>query len=181
MFLPCVICSSMRRCRYCLRRRFWWRCSRSPILGERIGPRRWAAIIVGFMRHFDHHSPGLGQHASAALSHRGRHILFRALQHQHAHFVGERFQRHHIVLFQSVRRCGDVGGVPFVWTSPSSWSQVAMMVIMGACGALWALPSHSRAPACAGIDPRAVHLYATDLGRAFRAIWCSAICPITGR
>ena len=86
--LRCVICSSMRRCRSCSRRRYWWRCCRSRSWAKWIGPRRWAAIIVGFFGILIITRPGFGHmHPAAFLTVVGT-ILLRALQHQHARFVG---------------------------------------------------------------------------------------------
>ena len=106
-----------------------------PFLGESIGPRRWAAIIVGFCGILIITRPGFGNmHPAALLTVIGTicyalySISTRVLS--TTDFSGT-------TLFYS----GLFGAVvmsfvvPFVWSWPAGPLQVVVMIIMGTCGA----------------------------------------------
>ncbi len=106
-----------------------------PLLGERIGPRRWAAIIVGFFGILIITRPGFGHmHPAAFLTVVGTFCF--ALYNISTRILSVSDSSGTTSFYSSL--FGAVvmsAAVPFIWTSPSSWSQIAIMVIMGACGA----------------------------------------------
>jgi drug/metabolite transporter (DMT)-like permease len=106
-----------------------------PILGERVGWQRWAAILVGFAGVMVVVRPGLGGMQWAALlslgsafCYAGYNITTRMLSRSdssettlfYANFLG-------VAVMVPV--------LPFVWTAPSSAFEVVLMVGLGAFGA----------------------------------------------
>ena len=138
-----------------------------PFLGERIGPRRWAAIVVGFIGVLIITRPGLGHmHPAAFLTVAGTFCF--ALYNISTRILSTTDSSGTTLFYSNLFGAVVMSmAVPFVWTWPSGWFQIAIMVIMGACGAFGHYLLIARAPARAGIDPRAVHLYAADLGEHF--------------
>ena len=121
-----------------------------PILGERIGPRRWAAIIVGFLGILIITRPGLGHmHHAAFLTVVGTFCF--ALYNISTRILSVSDSSGTTSFYSSL--FGAVvmsAAVPFVWTWPSGWPQIAIMVIMGACGAFGhylLIVAHRLAPA----------------------------------
>lgn len=107
-----------------------------PMLGERIGPRRWAAIAVGLVGVVLVLQPGFGAvHPAAVLS-----VLAAACSafYAIATRVLARFDSDATTLFYS-----NLLGVllltplvPFVWTTPTDPLHLALMVMFGAFGSL---------------------------------------------
>jgi len=106
-----------------------------PLLGERIGPRRWAAICVGFLGVLIVTRPGAGGiHPAAALSllaagtYAFYSITTRILSHTDSSMTN--------LLYSNL-----VGGivltalVPFVWKTLNLW-QILLMVVMAAFAAM---------------------------------------------
>jgi drug/metabolite transporter (DMT)-like permease len=120
-----------------------------PLLGERIGPRRWAAIAVGFCGVLLVMRPGLGGiHpaallcVSAAVTYSFYGILTRVLSHSdesattmfYTNLVGA------IVLSAAV---------PFFWTTPTLFEGflMALMGTIASCGHYLLIMAHRLAPA----------------------------------
>ena len=102
-----------------------------PLLGEWVGPRRWAAIAVGFIGVLIIIRPGIGGiHWTALLSFSGTIayafyiIITRILSYSDSSAT---------TLFYSnlVGAAVLSFAVPFVWTTPQSWFTVMLMVFMG--------------------------------------------------
>jgi drug/metabolite transporter (DMT)-like permease len=107
-----------------------------PILGEWTGPRRWAAIGVGFLGVLVITRPGFGGiHWSALLS-------FSAMLAYSIYIIVTRIlaatDSSHTTLFYSnmVGVAAMSLAVPFVWTMPQSWTIVLLMAFMGTCGSI---------------------------------------------
>ncbi|MDC7788820.1 DMT family transporter [Rhodoplanes sp. TEM] len=107
-----------------------------PMLGERIGPRRWAAIVVGLVGVVIVLQPGVGAvHPAALLSMLSAVCAaFYAI----ATRVLSRFDTDETTLFYS-----NLVGVllltpvmPFVWTTPTDPLLIALMIGFGAFGSL---------------------------------------------
>jgi drug/metabolite transporter (DMT)-like permease len=105
-----------------------------PILGEYVGPRRWAAICVGFIGVLVVTRPGFGGiHPVAILT------LLCALSYAFYSITTRLLLRHdssETTLFYS----NTVGAgimsliVPFVWTWPEQWWHFALLMLMGCVG-----------------------------------------------
>ncbi len=121
-----------------------------PFLGESIGPRRWAAIVVGFIGILIITRPGLGHMHHAALLTVAGTFCF-ALYNISTRILSESDTSGTTSFYSSL--FGAVvmsAAVPFVWTWPSSWLHIAIMAIMGACGAFGhylLIVAHRLAPA----------------------------------
>ena len=121
-----------------------------PMLGEWAGPRRLAAIGVGFLGVLIITRPGLGgMHPAAFLCVIG--AVCYAL-----YGISTRILAAHDSSATTMFYSGLAGVVlitpvlPLVWTTPASWLVWALMLVMGAFGALghWLLIlAHARAPA----------------------------------
>jgi len=120
-----------------------------PLLGEWVGPRRLAAVAVGFIGVLIVTRPGLGMHPAALLSVAGAvcYAFYGIWTRMLAASDSSR-----TTMFYS----GMAGVVlltpalPLIWTTPPSLGVVAGMVAVGAFGALghWLLIlAHARAPA----------------------------------
>jgi drug/metabolite transporter (DMT)-like permease len=120
-----------------------------PALGEWVGPRRWAAIGVGFIGVLVVTRPGFGiVHPAAMLA------VLAAFSYA-AYFlttrVLSRTDSNETTLFYSnfVGAVLMLPVVPFFWTSPAPW-QFALMVLAGALasvGHYMLIAAHRRAPA----------------------------------
>jgi drug/metabolite transporter (DMT)-like permease len=120
-----------------------------PILGERIGPRRWAAIIVGFFGVLIVTRPGAGGiHPAAALtmmaatSYAFYSIATRVLSHSDSSETTLFYSN----LFGAVALSAVV---PYFWTTPSL-PQAGLMIVMGSLAALGhylLIRAHRLAPA----------------------------------
>lgn len=120
-----------------------------PLLGEWVGPRRLAAIAVGFLGVLIVTRPGLGMHPAALLSVAGA-VCYAFYGVWTRMLAGTDSSR--TTMFYS----GIAGVVvltpalPLIWTTPPSFGVIAGMVAVGAFGALghWLLIlAHARAPA----------------------------------
>jgi drug/metabolite transporter (DMT)-like permease len=107
-----------------------------PMLGEWIGPRRWAAIGVGFVGVLVVTRPGVGDmHPAAILSvlsamcYAVYGILTRLLS---------RTDSNETTLFYSnlLGAAAMLPVLPFVWTPPRSWLLVVLMIAVGAFGSI---------------------------------------------
>ena len=120
-----------------------------PVLGEWVGPRRWAAIGVGFIGVLVVTRPGLGiVHPAAILA------VLAAFAYA-AYFlttrVLSRSDSNETTLFYSnfVGAVLMLPVVPFFWTSPALW-QLGLMILAGALasfGHYMLIAAHRRAPA----------------------------------
>lgn len=123
-----------------------------PLLGETVGWRRWAAIVVGFVGVLVVVRPGLGGMHPAALLSFGGAICY-AL-----YVVATRFlsrsdssdtTQFYTNLVGAVAMCCVI---PFVWTTPESAFIAGLMVLIGAFGGgghYLLILAHRRAPASA--------------------------------
>jgi drug/metabolite transporter (DMT)-like permease len=121
-----------------------------PLLGERVGPRRLAAIAVGFIGVLIITRPGLGGLHPAAFLSLGGAVCYALYS------IATRILAAHDSSATTMFYSGLAGIVlvtplvPFVWSLPDSPLVWATMVVVGAFGALghWLLIlAHARAPA----------------------------------
>lgn len=120
-----------------------------PILGERIGPRRWAAILVGFLGVLVVVRPGPEIFQSAALIAVGT-TLFAATYMLVTRIVAQVDHPETSNMY-----AGIVGAVlttplvPFFWTTPSGieWLPFLLIGVMGMAGHLLISIAHEHAPA----------------------------------
>jgi drug/metabolite transporter (DMT)-like permease len=107
-----------------------------PILGEWIGPRRWAAIGVGFLGVIVITRPGFGGIHWAAL------LSFSTMVAYAIYIIITRILSYsdssHTTLFYSnlVGVAAMTLVVPFAWTTPQSWRIIFLMAFMGTCGSV---------------------------------------------
>jgi drug/metabolite transporter (DMT)-like permease len=121
-----------------------------PLLGERVGPRRLAAIAVGFLGVLIITRPGLGGLHPAAFLSLGGAVCYALYS------IATRILAAHDSSATTMFYSGFAGIalvtplVPFAWSLPDSPLVWAMMVVVGGFGALghWLLIlAHARAPA----------------------------------
>lgn len=107
-----------------------------PILGETIGPRRWAAIIVGFIGILIITRPGLGHmHPAAFLTVVGTFCF--ALYNISTRILSETDSSGTTLFYSNLFGAVVMSlAVPFVWTWPKDLFQIGILVLMGACGAI---------------------------------------------
>jgi drug/metabolite transporter (DMT)-like permease len=105
-----------------------------PILGERVGWRRWTAIIVGFVGVLVVTRPGFGgMHPAALLS--GGSVICYALYVIWTRILARTDSNETTQFYTSL-----VGAVlmtalvPFIWVTPDSWLTFGLMVLIGALG-----------------------------------------------
>jgi len=105
-----------------------------PILGERVGWRRWTAIIVGFLGVLVVTRPGFGgMHPAALLS--GGSVVCYALYVIWTRILARTDSNETTQFYTSL-----VGAVlmtalvPFIWVMPDSWLTFGLMVLIGALG-----------------------------------------------
>ena len=105
-----------------------------PILGERVGWRRWTAIIVGFLGVLVVTRPGFGgMHPAALLS--GGSVVCYALYVIWTRILARTDSNETTQFYTSL-----VGAVlmtavvPFIWVTPDSWLTFGLMVLIGALG-----------------------------------------------
>ena len=121
-----------------------------PMLGESIGPRRWAAIVIGFLGVLIITRPGLGSmHPAALLTVVGTfcYALYNISTRILSASDSSGTTLFYANLFGAAVMCAVL---PFVWTWPGGPLQIAVLVIMGACGALGhylLIHAHRLAPA----------------------------------
>ena len=134
-----------------------------PMLGEWVGPRRWAAIGVGFVGVLLVARPGFGFiHPAALLS-----VVAAAFSALYAIMTRTlaRFDSNETTLFYSnlVGALALLPLMPFAWTTPSDPLHVVIMMFLRARQRR-TFSADRGSPPYAGVDPGAVHLHATDLG-----------------
>jgi drug/metabolite transporter (DMT)-like permease len=107
-----------------------------PLLGESIGRRRWAAIIVGFLGVLIITRPGLGHmHPAALLTVAG--TLCYALYNISTRVLSETDSSGTTLFYSNLFGAVVMSIVlPLVWSWPGGSLQIAVLVIMGACGVL---------------------------------------------
>lgn len=107
-----------------------------PILGETIGPRRWAAIIVGFIGILIITRPGLGHmHPAAFLTVVGTFCF--ALYNISTRILSETDSSGTTLFYSNLFGAVVMSlAVPVVWTWPKDLFQIGILVLMGACGAI---------------------------------------------
>ncbi len=120
-----------------------------PILHEHVGPRRWAAVVVGFVGILVIVRPGAGVMHPAAFLVLGTALCFAA--YQIATRALSATENAFTTLFYSAL-LGAVGttlAVPFFWTppSPAAWALMAGTGLLGAFGHFLMIKAHERAPA----------------------------------
>lgn len=107
-----------------------------PFLGEWIGPRRWAAIVVGFLGVVVIVRPGIGDVHPAAL------LSFSTMVAYAVYIIITRILSYTDSSGTTLFYSNLVGAamlsivVPFVWTTPTSWLTIGLMVLMGLCGSI---------------------------------------------
>ncbi len=121
-----------------------------PLLGESIGPRRWAAIIVGFLGILIITRPGLGNmHPAALLTVLG--TICYALYSISTRVLSATDSSGTTLFYSSLFGAAAMSAIlPFVWSWPGGPVQIAVLVIMGAFGALghyFLILAHRLAPA----------------------------------
>src|SRR5664279_2866313 len=121
-----------------------------PMLGEWLGWRRWTAICVGFGGVLLITRPGLGGFNPGALLSVASVIcygLYAVLTR-----VASRFDSNQTSLFynNAIGALVMLPVIPFVWTTPSSWTVALMLVGIGALGSIghfFLISGHKLAPA----------------------------------
>jgi drug/metabolite transporter (DMT)-like permease len=121
-----------------------------PLLGESIGPRRWAAIIIGFLGILIITRPGLGNmHPAAFLTVIG--TVCYAIYSISTRVLSTSDSSGTTLFYSSLFGAVVMSMVlPLVWTWPGGPLQIAVLVLMGTCGALghyFLILAHRLAPA----------------------------------
>ena len=107
-----------------------------PFLGESIGPRRWAAIIVGFCGILIITRPGVGNmHPAMLLTVLG--TICYAIYSISTRVLSTTDSSGATLFYSGLFGAVVMSFVlPFVWSWPGGPLQIAVMVLMGTCGAL---------------------------------------------
>ena len=121
-----------------------------PMLGEWVGWRRWTAIMMGFVGVLAVVRPGFGGMHWAALLSLGSALCYAA--YNIFTRMLSRTDSSETTLFYSnmLGALVMLPVLPFVWTAPSGWLDVVLMVALGAFGAgghFLSILAHRRAPA----------------------------------
>jgi drug/metabolite transporter (DMT)-like permease len=121
-----------------------------PLLGERVGPRRMAAVAVGFVGVLIVMRPGLGAlHPIALLSFFG--AVSYALYTLSTRFLASHDSTHTTLFYSGLAGVILLAPVlPFIWTWPRSGLEWALLLSTGAWGGLGhflLIVAHRRAPA----------------------------------
>ena len=107
-----------------------------PFLGEWVGPRRWAAIVVGFLGVVVITRPGFGGIHWAAF------LCFTTMIAYAVYIIITRILSYSDSSATTLFYSNLVGAaavsliVPFFWTTPTHWLNMVLMVFMGACGSI---------------------------------------------
>jgi len=105
-----------------------------PLLGERVGWRRWTAIIVGFLGVLLVTRPGFGGMHPAALLTVGSVICY-ALYVISTRVLSRTDSNETTQFYTSlVGAVVMTAVVPFIWMTPDSWLTAGLMVLIGALG-----------------------------------------------
>src|SRR5207302_8226085 len=107
-----------------------------PILGERMGWRRWSAIGVGFLGVLLVTRPGLGGIHPAALLSLASALCYAV--YSIATRLLARTDSNETTLFYSnlVGAAAMLPVMPFVWTTPRHWLAIALMIALGLFGSI---------------------------------------------
>jgi drug/metabolite transporter (DMT)-like permease len=121
-----------------------------PVLGEWIGPRRWAAVTVGFLGVVVVMRPGVGGiHPAAILSVLG--TICYALYAITTRVLARTDMTDTTLFYSNVVGCvGTSVLLPFAWTAPDGWTVMVVMVAIGFFGAFGhflMIAAHRLAPA----------------------------------
>lgn len=106
-----------------------------PVLGEWIGPRRWAAIVVGFcgvliviQPGFDRFHPAMIWSVGSVCCYAGYSITTRKL-------TGIDSASSMLIIASAVPTALLTPIMPFVWVAPASWTTWVLMAVLGLLGA----------------------------------------------
>jgi drug/metabolite transporter (DMT)-like permease len=121
-----------------------------PVLGEWIGPRRWAAVTVGFLGVVVVMRPGVGGiHPAAILSVLG--TICYALYAITTRVLARTDMTDTTLFYSNIVGCvGTSVLLPFAWTAPDGWTVMVVMVAIGFFGAFGhflMIAAHRLAPA----------------------------------
>lgn len=121
-----------------------------PLLGEWIGPHRWAAIAIGFLGVVVVMRPGFGGiHPAVILTVIG--TICYAFYAISTRVLARTDMTDTTLFYSNVVGCvGTSLLLPFVWTAPDSWTVMAVMVVIGFFGAFGhflMIAAHRLAPA----------------------------------
>jgi drug/metabolite transporter (DMT)-like permease len=121
-----------------------------PLLGEWIGPRRWAAISIGFLGVLVVMRPGVGGiHPSAILTVIGTCIY--AIYIITTRILARTDSTETTLFYSNIVGVVAITALlPFVWTTPTDWMVAILMIVIGGFGALGhflLIAAHRLAPA----------------------------------
>jgi drug/metabolite transporter (DMT)-like permease len=121
-----------------------------PMLGEWVGWRRWTAILVGFSGVLLVVRPGMGGFQWAALLSFGSAVCY-AFYNILTRMLSRTDSSETTLFYANLFCCVVMAPVlPFVWTTPPNWLDVALMPALGVLGAgghFLLILAHRRAPA----------------------------------
>jgi drug/metabolite transporter (DMT)-like permease len=121
-----------------------------PILGEWVGWRRWAAILVGFAGVLVVVRPGMGGMQWAALLSFGSAVCY-ACYNITTRMLSRTDSSEATLFYGNLFGCVVMAPVlPFVWTTPPTWLDVVLMLatgVLGSGGHFLLILAHRRAPA----------------------------------
>jgi drug/metabolite transporter (DMT)-like permease len=121
-----------------------------PMLGEWVGWRRWTAILVGFSGVLLVVRPGVGGFQWAALLSFGSAVCY-AFYNILTRMLSRVDSSETTLFYANLFGCVVMAPVlPFVWTTPPTWLDVALMPALGVLGAgghFLLILAHRRAPA----------------------------------
>jgi drug/metabolite transporter (DMT)-like permease len=121
-----------------------------PMLGEWVGWRRWTAILVGFSGVLLVVRPGVGGFQWAALLSFGSAVCY-AFYNILTRMLSRLDSSETTLFYANLFGCVVMAPVlPFVWTTPPTWLDVALMPALGVLGAgghFLLILAHRRAPA----------------------------------
>ena len=121
-----------------------------PLLGEWIGPRRWAAISIGFLGVLVVMRPGVGGiHPAAILTVIGTCIY--AIYIITTRILARTDSTETTLFYSNIVGVVAITALlPFVWTTPTDWLVAILMIVIGGFGALGhflLIAAHRLAPA----------------------------------
>ncbi len=106
-----------------------------PLLGERVGPRRWLAVAVGFIGALIIIRPGGDVHWSAVLVFAGA-ALYAVFQIQTRRLAAIDEPRTTAIYTMIAALAVSTIGVPFVWVTPTGTTDLLVFLGLGVAGAL---------------------------------------------
>lgn len=121
-----------------------------PILGEWIGPRRWAAVLVGFLGVLVVTRPGFGTFDPGMLWSFGGVIFYAVYSITTRVLSGVDSPSSMLVISAAIPVALLTPVVPFTWVMPTAPSTWALMLLVGTCGAVghfFFIRAYGRAPA----------------------------------